>query len=242
VQQTVGRRAREYCSNAHKQADYRKRRPVVDIAQLQRELATARMRIAELEQMVRELQGKRGKRHVTLSVQPVRMWSFIHLHQSTYDESWETMVKAAIQSGKLQPFTDPDGEELLDAHGQRIFWEFFHDVQSWQNCPDCPHVVKDSNPARKPSDLRPDAIVKGLPEGCMGIREFARMHGVNPTTFRDHITIGIGRGREQKDKVECCERPKQGRPNEVERYLTPEQQTAALDYWRRHGVRFTEGE
>jgi hypothetical protein len=150
------------------------------------------------------------------------------------------MVKAAIQSGKLQPFTDPDGEELLDARGQRIFWEFFHDVQNWQSCPHCPHVVKDSTPARRPSDLRPDAIVKGLPEGCMGIREFARMHGVNPTTFRDHITIGIGRGREQKDKVVCCERPKQGRPNEVERYLTPEQQMAALDYWRRHRVKFTE--
>ena len=60
-------------------------------------------------------------------------------------------------------------------------------------------------------------------------------------TFRDHILIGIGKGLppELKDKVQASERPKLGRQGETERYLTPEQQAAALEFWRRHGVEFT---
>lgn len=74
-----------------------------------------------------------------------------------------------------------------------------------------------------------------LPEGCILARDFALQHGVSPATFRDHITIGIGRG-EEKDKVAASERPKANRPGETERYLTSDQQQAALDYWTRHGV------
>jgi len=31
-------------------------------------------------------------------------------------------------------------------------------------------------------------------------------------------------------------RPKPGRPDYTERYLTPDQQTEALNFWKRHGV------
>ena len=64
VRQPVGRRAREYCSNAHKQADYRRRHPVID---LKHELEKARARIAELEQMVHMVQNQRDKSNVTIS-------------------------------------------------------------------------------------------------------------------------------------------------------------------------------
>jgi hypothetical protein len=48
--------------------------------------------------------------------------------------------------------------------------------------------------------------------------------------------IGLG---PEKEKVDYSERPKPGRPKETERYLTPEQQAAAIAFWRRHGVEFT---
>jgi len=80
---------------------------------------------------------------------------------------------------------------------------------------------------------------KDLPSGCILARDFARMHGVAPETFRDHIMKGIGRGLEGKDKVEVSERPKPGREKETERYLTPDQQEQARAFWRRHDIAFT---
>src|SRR5882762_3839704 len=95
----------------------------------------------------------------------------------------------------------------------------------------------------------------GLPEGCILASDFARMHGVNERTFIDHMTKGLGPGLigtstdtvPQRDQVDYSERVKPGRKRkaadgrvieEKEKYLTPEQQTAALDFWRRHGVEF----
>ena len=75
-----------------------------------------------------------------------------------------------------------------------------------------------------------------LPEGYILARDFALKYGVAPPTFRDHITIGLGRG--EKEKVEASARPKPGREKETERYLTPDQQEKALDFWRRHGIKF----
>lgn len=86
-------------------------------------------------------------------------------------------------------------------------------------------------------DVSPD---KELPPGCILARDFARMYGVAPETFRDHYMVGRGRGLEEKDKVQITERPKPGRPREIERYLTSEQQQAALDFWRRYDIQFKE--
>lgn len=77
---------------------------------------------------------------------------------------------------------------------------------------------------------RTTEATEGLPEGCILIRKFAELHGVAPATFRDQCVSG---------KVEAESRPKPGRPGETERYLTREQQSAAIDYWRRNGVRFS---
>jgi hypothetical protein len=89
-----------------------------------------------------------------------------------------------------------------------------------------------------------------LPEGCVLATDFARMHGVNERRFYDHMIIGLGPGTVPgelsdptipvKEQVDYSERDKPGRKGERERYLTPEQQEKALEFWKRHGVPFTE--
>jgi excisionase family DNA binding protein len=76
--------------------------------------------------------------------------------------------------------------------------------------------------------------VEQLPAGSALLRTFAQDHSVNPATARDHAVIGLG-----GDYLVLSERPKQNRPKEVERFLTPAQQTAAIAYWQRHGVTYT---
>jgi hypothetical protein len=117
---------------------------------------------------------------------------------------------------------------------------------------------KAKKPKAKPAKVTPEKPPKrvynrkkdtGLPEGAVLATDFARAHGIAPTSFRDHMLIGLGPGTvpgEQgdpmlpvKEQVDYSERDKPGRKAERERYLTPAQQTAALDFWRRHGVAFT---
>ncbi|HEX3640538.1 MAG TPA: hypothetical protein VHV10_04555, partial [Ktedonobacteraceae bacterium] len=89
-----------------------------------------------------------------------------------------------------------------------------------------------TGPQKRASRRKPSM----LPEGSILAWDFAKHYSVSPVTFRDHILIGIGRG--EKDKVQVSERPKPNWPSETERYLTPEQQAAALEFWKRHGVDF----
>jgi len=93
-----------------------------------------------------------------------------------------------------------------------------------------------------------------LPDGCILAIDFARNHGIARETFRDHQNIGIGPkgtlihgpdvpedGSVQiKDWVRYEERQKPGRPKEKERYLTADQQHAALLFWQRHSIGFSE--
>jgi hypothetical protein len=88
---------------------------------------------------------------------------------------------------------------------------------------------------RKKADIPDD-----LPEGTVTHFEFAKRHGVNPRTFSDQIVKGIGRGQEKKDKINAVIIPKENRPGETDKYLTPSQQLAAIEYWQRHGTKFTE--
>jgi hypothetical protein len=94
----------------------------------------------------------------------------------------------------------------------------------------------------------------GLPDGCILATEFGLMHGIARETFRGHMNVGKGPGLihgpdvpedgsvQVKDYIHYEERNKRVKKDgtiETERYLTPAQQTAALDFWRRHGVPFT---
>jgi excisionase family DNA binding protein len=76
-----------------------------------------------------------------------------------------------------------------------------------------------------------------IPDGSLQYADFANMHGMNPYTFRDHLTIGIGRGLEEKDRVPHFTRPIPNR-REVERWLSPEQQYQAILFWQRHGKKY----
>jgi len=87
-----------------------------------------------------------------------------------------------------------------------------------------------------------------LPEGCILYSDFAKSHGLPPTTFRDHMFNGLGPGLigestdtiPERDRVKYEERKKPGRPKEKERYLTAAQQKSALEFWKRHDVDFSE--
>ena len=95
----------------------------------------------------------------------------------------------------------------------------------------------------------------GLPEGALPATEFGLAHGVKRETFRDHMNNGLGPGLIHgpyvpedgsvliKDWVHYEERNKRVRKDgtiEKARYLTRQQQQAALDFWKRHDVAFTE--
>lgn len=106
-----------------------------------------------------------------------------------------------------------------------------------------PRTVPEKPPKRpyKPRDT-------GLPDGCILASEFAAQHGIPRPTFTNHMLIGLGPGTvpgEQtdpvmgvKDHVDYSERDHPSRKGEKEKYLTPAQQEAALEFWRRHGVKF----
>jgi transcriptional regulator with XRE-family HTH domain len=87
-----------------------------------------------------------------------------------------------------------------------------------------------------------------LPEGCILATDFAKRHGLPPNTFRDHMLQGLGPGLigmstdtiPERDRVKFEEREKPGRPKEKERYLTSEQQAAAIQFWKRHDVGYSE--
>jgi hypothetical protein len=213
-------------------------------------------RLVELETRVQQLEGlvstltsqssrqgmyaepttsRQLTRHMPSQIEPVELGKFADLHGISRQHAREGFYEYRL-THKLQPYELED-TYLLNAHEQRVFYVRNRGYgHTWRECEACPHEVDESTSlSRKPSDFHPDAIVKGLPDGCMGIRDFARQHGVSPTTFVHHIINGIG-----KEKVSCTERPRAGRSEHTERYLTPEQQQAALDYWRRHGVKFTD--
>ena len=62
------------------------------------------------------------------------------------------------------------------------------------------------------------------------------------------MTEGLGTGLigmstdtiPERDHVDYSERPKPNRPGENEKYLDQQQQHAAIEFWKRHDVAFTE--
>jgi hypothetical protein len=92
-----------------------------------------------------------------------------------------------------------------------------------------------------------------LPDGCILATEFGLAHGIPRETFRDHMINGLGPGLihgpnvpedgtvQVRDYIRYEERNKRVRKDgtiETERYLTSEQQKAALEFWKRHDVGF----
>ena len=104
----------------------------------------------------------------------------------------------------------------------------------------------------KPRPQHQPSIAKrnSLSEGCILASKFAEAHGVNRSTFTEHMLQGRGPGLigtstdtiPERDYVDYGERPKPGRPKERERYLDPEQQKGAISFWQRHNVSFSQCE
>jgi hypothetical protein len=132
----TGKRPREYCNDACKQARYRQRhRRQADSASLQRELSQARLRISELERLVRLSPLARQASRPKVDVEPVELWAFSNRHGVAVDDT-----KRIIRMGMLRPMKQADGTELLDADGQRTFYQaYHHSFYGWHDCPDCPH-------------------------------------------------------------------------------------------------------
>jgi polyhydroxyalkanoate synthesis regulator phasin len=117
-----------------------------------------------------------------------------------------------------------------------------------QSQPPVQTVLTPVVPTAKTSPLKPQkqpSTRKDLPEGCILASKFAEQIGIPRRSFSDYMLIGFGKGLigystdtiPQKEMIEYSERPKPGREHtgEVERYLTPEQQTRAVELLRKYG-------
>jgi excisionase family DNA binding protein len=72
-----------------------------------------------------------------------------------------------------------------------------------------------------------------VPQGSMLFAEFGERYGVARGTFTHHVKVGIA-----GEVVETMKRPKPGRSDHTEYWLTPDQQVAVLAFWERHGVSY----
>jgi hypothetical protein len=132
-QVSTGKRPREYCNNAHKQADYRRRHPTSPkTSESLRQLQEAQLRIRLLERIIRQ-SGLTLPTHIKRR-DPVELWGFVGKHNVA-----QTPVQGVIEQKMLRPIAGEDGAMMLDAEGQCSFWQIFHDVGQWRTCPDCPH-------------------------------------------------------------------------------------------------------
>jgi len=95
-------------------------------------------------------------------------------------------------------------------------------------------VMSDTAVSQKGSTGENRAVPVDLPHGSMLYAQFAEKYGVPRATFSHHIKAGI-----KGDIVVTIKRPKPGRPEHTEYWLSPDQQIAALAYWDRHGVKYS---
>lgn len=88
-------------------------------------------------------------------------------------------------------------------------------------------------------DFTPQQIhpAEQYPAGTLSATEFAKKYGIKPKRFYGHITEGFVLNG-IRTVVPTTHRPKPSRPNEVERFLTPEQQLQAIAIWKLAHVDF----
>lgn len=108
-------------------------------------------------------------------------------------------------------------------------------ARSWRPAASASEIAIPRAPARpRPTVLTtPTTTPENVPAGSRQATEFAESHSVNRVTFRDHMILGI-RG----DLVEHISFQKPNKPKEIARWLSPEQQRAAIAFWERHGTKW----
>jgi excisionase family DNA binding protein len=82
-----------------------------------------------------------------------------------------------------------------------------------------------------------ESISQGLPVGSMRVVEFAAKYGISRSTVMHHVQKGIA-----GERLETIEKAKPSRPGQSERWLTPDLQEKALQFWQRYGVRYSVSE
>lgn len=88
---------------------------------------------------------------------------------------------------------------------------------------------------QKRASVPSESIPVDVPAGSLLLADFAEQYGVPRGTVSYHVRRGIA-----GEKLITIDRPKPGRPEHTERWLTPGLQEQAVAYWRRHGVKFQE--
>lgn len=87
--------------------------------------------------------------------------------------------------------------------------------------------------AQKKATVPSVSLPDNIPDGSMLFADFAAKFNVPRGTFSHHVKVGIA-----GDIVETFKRTKPSRQDQMEYWLTPDQQIAALAYWDRHGVKY----
>lgn len=114
---------------------------------------------------------------------------------------------------------------------------WIHDLQRWQSELEARIEALESKasilPLQKHTEQStrtrtPKAAIPPV-EGAMEYWQFAKIHQVHRITFRDQIVKGSKRSGERVEAMRIGDKL----------WLTPDQQKAALEFWKRHNVPFT---
>ncbi|GLV61151.1 hypothetical protein KDH_79670 [Dictyobacter sp. S3.2.2.5] len=93
-------------------------------------------RVANLEKQLQVLLAHPPNRAPVIHIPDgsVKLADFERLHNVA-----RAGVQATIKDKQFHPGKMHDGTEILDAAGQALFWQLFHDEYRWRSCADCPH-------------------------------------------------------------------------------------------------------
>ena len=121
----TGKRPRQYCNDAHRQAAFRRRHP--------QKISVLKRRIRQLERELAAVKKSEPSHNTTRNAMPIDLEHFASIHGIAFDDAKRlTTMKPAILK--------PDEQGRIDAHGQRIFWQAYQgSTHTWHECEDCPH-------------------------------------------------------------------------------------------------------
>lgn len=196
-----------------------------DVSHLAEKLASLEQEVAELKKG-QALPSEKGKKPSIPSV-PIDRIPKTEVSQN----------RNVAQSGamRLVDFSESSGIPLRTLHN----WskagkiETTHDNRPGGGGIEYFISTEQQEKARMINSLRtPRKSSKFPPEGCITVTELAHQYSVAYGDIQFQISIGLGPGTtEDKEQLVVTRDPKGD-------YLTNEQQTGALQYWRKHGINF----
>jgi hypothetical protein len=73
-------------------------------------------------------------------------------------------------------------------------------------------------------------VAKQVPQGTLSLSRFAIMHCITQKMMRRYVNVGI--------EQECINVTEISLRNHIHRYLTPEQQKAAREFFDKYGIQY----